>query len=197
MFESILGEMEKISKNLGNAGLGKVQNRPSPLEQKVNVLIRKIMDLKIPVYKPDLRPVLDKLDAIINRLNLTKASQHQTAPEEHNRLSPTALKRPPAPLVRSRIVWLISILLLTSIGYNISLVWDRDRFNEGYQKYQFIYYSGNHKYLNQLDSTWRIDSIRSDYLQFIQRRKLELSPIDNQSSNNLLKDTKDTLKLWK
>ena len=179
MFESILSEMENISKKLGGTDLGKLQSGSSGLKQKFDALSEKILNLKIPLNKPDLNPIHEKLDAIVKQLKTSKTvlgpgdlgSQHRSL---------FAFRR-------SGIILIIIVLFSGSLGLNFYLADDYDQYKEGYQKYQFIYYSGNKEYLDELDSLWRIESIRSDYLQFVEKRKMEISLMGHKQINDGLK----------
>ena len=180
MFESILSEMEKISKLLGSTNPKKVQNDQSVLVQKFDTLIQKLNSLKIPVYKPDLGPVHKKLDAIVNHLMGSIENVNVGVLNNQNGQFFPTFRRWLKKAFSSKMSRAFIVLLLSSLGFNFYLVRDYDVYKQSHLKYMFIYYSGNENYLHELDSIWRIDSVRQRRLRFIERRKVELATVQNQ-----------------
>ena len=183
MFESILSEMEKISKLLGSTNPKKVQNDQSILVQKFDILIQKLNSLKIPLYKPDLGPVHNKLDVIMTHLKGPIENDNgKVLNHQNGQFFPTFI-RWLNKAISSKMSRAFIVLLLSSLGFNYYLVRDYDEYKQSHLKYMFIYYSGNENYLRELDSIWRIDSLRQRRLGFIERRKVELATVQNLDQN--------------
>ena len=171
MFESILLELERITKALGKGNIGKVQNSESTLEQKFDNLLLKLGALKIPVYKPDLNPIQKKLDEIME--SLTHGSDESIKHFQNQKIRHWFFRTRP-----NKIAWIFSLLFLASLSFNYYLVKDYDRYKQSHLKYRLIYYSGNEEYLHEIDSIWKIDSLRRQRIRFIEDQENEITMDD-------------------
>ena len=171
MFESILLELERITKALGKGNIGKVQNSESTLEQKFDNLLLKLGALKIPVYKPDLNPIQKKLDTIME--SLTNGTDRPIKYPQNQKISHWFFRTH-----TNKIAWIFSLLFLASLSFNYYLVKDYDLYKQSHLKYRLIYYSGNKKYLHEIDSIWKIDSLRQQRLRFIEDHEREITMDD-------------------
>lgn len=163
MFETILIELENLNKNLKDSDLGKVQLSSTNLEQRFKDFSDKILDLKIPVYKPPMAPVHQKLDQIIRQMDQPKSAGTFG---KISRMTQTKFSR-----LKSILSWMIIILFSGSVIVNIYLSNNYNRYQNGYMKYMFLYQTGKHKILEELDSLWKVDSIRSSYIELINSQK--------------------------
>ncbi len=68
----------------------------------------------------------------------------------------------------SAIVWVLGALLILSMGFNYYMGKDYVDLVENDWKYRFIYHTGNQKFLHELDSIWRIDSLREKRKRLVQ-----------------------------
>lgn len=172
MFESILSEVERVGKLLEGKDLQKVQNGSQSLDEKIDNLSERILNIRIPVPYSDVTPVLNKLDALSQHLKSTQPVSNGSSSTSRKVLS---LKSKTG---RGFLAGLV--LFLVSLGANI-YYWVRvPSLHETSQKYEFIYHSGNAEYLDRIDSLWQIDSVRNEYMEFISNKNLN-------SKNQLLK----------
>lgn len=159
MFESILSEVERIGKLLEGKDLKKVQSGNPDLESKIQTLSDRIMNIRIPVPQSDSRPIMDKLEELMDLIQ----SSHSIPPPgivSHGNLLNFSSRF-------GKIMIVLAILFLVSIGGNFYYVLNVPPLRETSLKYQIIYHSGNAEYLDQLDSLWQVDSIRNEYIQYI------------------------------
>ncbi|XOV91521.1 MAG: hypothetical protein ACFHWX_15065 [Bacteroidota bacterium] len=162
MFESILSEVERVGKLLEGKDLQKVQNGSQSLEEKIDNLSERILNIRIPVPKSDTRPILKKLDELSQQLKPTQPGSNGNSSASQKSLN-----------LRSNIgkVFLAGLVLfLVSLGANIYYFVSVPSLQETSQKYQFIYHSGNAEYLDRLDSLWQIDSVRNEYIEFVDNK---------------------------
>ncbi len=190
MFESILAEIEKVSKDLESGNHQKVQDGSSNLEEKIETLSKRILNLKIPMPRLDLTPILDRLDNLPTHIDNNPTVRSSSDKGSSLRPVIDRISR----IFSTPFTLIIVVILFASLATNIYLARRNLQIGESHDKYQFIYYSGNQEYLDQLDSLWRIDSIRSGYLRFTQLRKMDRSRIENQILSKDIMDQKDTLK---
>ena len=163
MFESILSEVERVVKLLEGKDLQKVQNGSGSVEEKIDNLSERILNIRIPVPQSDTGPILNKLDELSKQLKPTQPGSNgssSTSPKGLNLKSNTG-----------RVFLAGLVLFLVSLGANIYYFMRVPSLEEISQKYQFIYHSGNTEYLDLLDSLWQIDSLRNEYIEFIENKK--------------------------
>jgi hypothetical protein len=175
MFESILSELEKIDKHLIDKKPGIVQNDASDPTGELKMLIDKLGSIKIPFNNHATSQVIEKLDKL---LSIVSSSVDSQIIKERNHLksgSTLTLKKSSFGFNIKRLTRLIIILLIGSFGLNIYMYKDYQHYRQSHQKYMFLYYSGNQKYLSELDSLWNIDSLRQKRTVFTSKRKNELN----------------------
>ncbi|MEQ9218916.1 MAG: hypothetical protein RLO17_12790 [Cyclobacteriaceae bacterium] len=166
MFESILSEVERVGKLLEGKDLQKVQNGSQSVEEKIDTLSEKILNIRIPVPQSDTVAILNKLDEL-SRLVQTQSSIPNSGGETHSKF--LNLKGNFGKVFLAGLV-----LFLVSLGANIYYFVRVPSLQETSQKYRFIYHSGNAGYLDRLDSLWRIDSVRNQYIEFIDNKNISL-----------------------
>lgn len=174
MFESILSEVERVGKLIEGKDLQKVQNGSESIEEKIDNLSEKILNIRIPIPQSDTVPILKRLDELSQQIKPTQPGSKCSSSTSRKVLN-----------LRSNIGSLFLtglVIFLLSIAANIYYLVQVPSLQETSQKYQFIYHSGNAEYLDRLDSLWKIDSIRNEYLEFINDK--------NFSSKNQLKQWK-------
>ncbi|MEQ8339140.1 MAG: hypothetical protein RIA62_17395 [Cyclobacteriaceae bacterium] len=163
MFESILSEVERVGKLLEGKDLKKVQNGSESVEEKIDNLSEKILNIRLPVPQSDVTPILNKLDELSQLLKAPRTGSNSVSSSSQKSLN-----------LRSntlRVFIAGLVLFLSSIGANIYYFMSVPTLQENNQKYQFIYHSGNAEYLERLDSLWQIDSVRNEYIEFIDNKK--------------------------
>ena len=166
MFESILSEVERVGKLLEGKDLQKVQNGSESVKEKIDNLSDRILNIRIPVPQSNTVPILNKLDELSQQLKSTQPSSggSNSTPQIGLNLGSNFGKVFIAGLV----------LFLVSLGANIYYFARVPSLQETSQKYQFIYHSGNAEYLERLDSLWQIDSVRNEYIEFIDNKNFSL-----------------------
>ncbi len=166
MFESILSEVERVGKLLEGKDLQKVQNGSQSLEEKIDTLSEKILNIRIPVPQSDTGPILKRLDELSQLLKTTQPGSNgiDTVSQKGLNLGSNF----------GKVFFAGLVIFLISIGANIYYFVNVPSLQETSQKYQFIYHSGNAEYLDRLDSLWQIDSIRNQYIEFIDNKNLSL-----------------------
>ncbi len=177
MQEAILAEIGKLQKKVDGLHHGKVQNDTGSSSEELGELrelIVKLGSVKIPVYKPELSNVNDKLDRILNLLNSKNNGPENRKVNKQKSGSATALKKTSILFNSKWLNWILIILLLGSLAFNFFIFHDYSLFRQSHLKYEFLYYSGNEEYLSELDSLWQIDSLRKQRISFIDQRKKEI-----------------------
>ncbi|MEQ8552123.1 MAG: hypothetical protein RIC06_10540 [Cyclobacteriaceae bacterium] len=162
MFESILSEVERVGKLLEGKDLQKVQNGSQSLEVKIDNLSERILNIRIPVPQSNTTPILNKLDELSHQL---KSTQPGSSGNSSNSSKGLNLRSNTGSVLLAGLV-----LFLVSLGVNIYYLVSVPSLQETTQKYEFIYHSGNAEYLDRLDSLWQIDSVRNEYIEFIDNK---------------------------
>ncbi len=166
MFESILSEVERVGKLLEGKDLQKVQNGSQTLEEKIDNLSERILNIRIPVPQSDVTPILNKLDEMSQLLKAPRPGSTGVYSPSQKSLN---LKSKVGRIFLAGLVF-----FLVSLGANIYYFVSVPSLKETSQKYQFIYHSGNTEYLERLDSLWQIDSVRNEYIEFIDNKNFSL-----------------------
>lgn len=101
MFESILSELEGLSKVSVTSDPGKIQFSTQALEQQLQGLMEEIRDIRIPIVKPDLALIQQELKAL--RLSVKPQVK--------------------VPSLMPWIITLVTVCLLMSMTLNLYLLW--------------------------------------------------------------------------
>lgn len=181
MFESILSEIEKLRDSRDeNSNTGKVQSDFPVLDQKLNEFLKKFSAVKLQVQPPNLQSLESKIERWTAEIKSLQADGQ------------TGIKSvKESGVSKGWLIWLVGIpnlrvivvctVLITAFTViSINLYRRSQTFKSGYEKYQFLYHSGNRDYLHELDSIWKIDSLREQRLRFIELRESEMNSQNQQ-----------------
>ncbi|MDA0195867.1 MAG: hypothetical protein O2951_12610 [Bacteroidetes bacterium] len=173
IFESILSEIERISDTIKSGDNGKVKNDFSHLDQKLEGFLKKLSSAKLNIQQLNLTPFDKKLDVTIDNLNNNVSNTSAADNIIGAKASNSKLNHILTHSLTRKLRYIIVVILILSLGANYYLTVRHNIYKKGHEKYEFLYHSGNSKYLQELDSIWEIDSLRNDRIHFIQLRKSE------------------------
>ena len=176
MFESILLEMEKISKSISNKNFEeKIEDSvidESSTDQIYDQLesVNKRID-KLNVMADHLGPINANLHDIKWRIENAEHIPKGKRESFHYIWFFPDLKGWLSLIKRGTVAWLSIALLILSVGINYYLGKDYFYLKEQDSKYQYLKLSGDKIPLDELDSLWNIKSFRDSKLAFIDEAK--------------------------
>ena len=94
----------------------------------------------------------------------------------------------------SRVAWILGMLLIILVGFNLYIGKDYFRYQESDQKYQFIKHTGNLDYVHELDSAWKLDSLREARIRYVREEEAILqAEVQNHRKKRELRRQLDSL----
>ena len=166
MLEEIFKSLEDISKKVGSGGGGGGEDL-AELKQRFDTLITKLGNVTTPITGRGLTSLDQKLNVLIERSAYHQPSDPGEVKHHHYLWFFPDMKSWLGMVQSSRIAWVLGVSLAISIGFNYFIGKDYSKYQESDLKYQYIKLSGNLDYIHDLDSVWRIDSLREARIKYV------------------------------
>ncbi len=193
MLEAIFKSLEQISKKLDQGGSA---DREELVEMKESFerLAEKLGNAPGPSASRELSTLDKKLNVLIERRAYQPSSNQGEEKHHHYLWFFPDIKGWLQMVQSSRVAWILGMLLIISVGFNLYIGKDYSRYQKSDQKYQFMKHTGNLDYVHDLDSAWEIDSLRKAWIQFSTEEEAVLrAEVQNQRKKMDLRRQLDSL----
>ncbi len=193
MLEAIFKSLEQISKKLDQGGVADSEELVE-MKESFERLAEKLGNAPGPSASRELSTLDKKLNVLIERGAYQPSSNQGEEKHHHYLWFFPDLKGWLQMVQSSRVAWILGMLLIISVGFNLYIGKDYFRYQESDQKYQFMKHTGNLDYVHELDSIWEIDSLRKAWMEFSAEEEAVLqAEVQNQRKKMDLRRQLDSL----
>ncbi|MEQ9404338.1 MAG: hypothetical protein RIM99_12165 [Cyclobacteriaceae bacterium] len=169
MFESILAELEKLTKALQNStNLSNDDSETFKILEAINKLGDKISDQEESIDLGDLERKMESIkEAIESKGNsfIAKEKHH------HYFWFFPDLKEWFGMISRAKFTWFLAVILVISLGFNYYFGKDYQSIQDANNKYDYLKFSDQPISTKELDSLWQDENWRGEKMEFLESER--------------------------